>query len=162
MGKNTLWVHQEKAFGMAAVNVQRDNALSSIIGQEVLSRATIVAIKGTVTFQALNSLATHIKPHAQVGLIVAEKDLAIANFPVLATEEVSQGWMWRGDFLGSAVGDGTVPVNSWGSRVVLLDIKSKRKLSGVGSQDLYIICDVVALGNLSTINVDISVLLHLS
>ena len=161
MGKNTLWVHQEVTFGMSTVAVQRNQVLASIIGQDVLSRATIVAIKGTVTFQPLNTAATNIKPHAQVGIIVAEENLAIANFPILGTEEVSQGWMWRGDYLGTALGDGTKVVNSWGGRTDLIDVKSKRKLSGVGKQDLHVICDVVALGNLSSLRVDISILIHL-
>ena len=129
---STLWVHQEVAFGLTTAGlVQTDESLSSVVDKSILSRATIVAIKGKITFQAIHVPAALVKPHAQVGLITGNVNLSSTDFPGLGLEEEATGYMWRGDYLGAAYGDATVPVLVQHQEEIL-NVKTKRKLSGVG------------------------------
>ena len=133
--------------------------LTGNIEPDVLNRATIVAIKGKLHFEAIQVATGVKKVRALFGLIVGSNTLVAATMPDLILTSVSQGWMFRTSFRGASLGDASIP--TWISQSSQeLNVKSKRKLKGIGQQTLFAVTKCMESSDLSNLEIDISVLLH--
>ena len=158
---STFWFHRTDVAALSSIATVIRDVFGTSIEFDILNRATIVAIKGKLIFEAVHVPASVAKVRALFGLIVGSNNLTAADMPGLVVTATSQGWMFRTSFYGPAIGDATNPI--WmTTREELLNVRSKRKLKGFGQQTLFTVTEVLTLGSLSNLHIDLSVLLHVS
>ncbi len=157
----TLWVNTHFSQSLSAITRQPRSQLA-LIDNTVRNRATVVAIKGNLQFQPIHRGVAVVKPEVFFGLITGNALLDAVDFPdPYEAEGESQGWMYKHYFLGAAFGDGAQPVY-WEQQNVDIDVRSKRRLKGIAQQTLFTFVDIKAVGDVSTLNIDLSILLNIA
>ena len=157
----TQWVKVIEVQGLTAVSVRATDILVNVLSSSVLPRATIVAIKGSVTYAPAHTAAALVNCEVHFGLIVGNSNLVAGDFPTMALDgEAGEGYMYQTHFLSKAWGDGTLPIGMAWDREIL-DVRSKRTLKGVGIQTLFAVTNVVSLSNNGTLKASMSILLHI-
>ena len=160
MGR-TVWVRAVRFMGATLLGVSIADLLSTgAISEEVRARATIVAVKGTVTWHPVHLAAALVTPGVHFGLAVGKSTLDNIDFVTpMADQRVAEGYMYMRSFFSTAWGTGALPVQAK-DEVAEVDVRAKRKLGGVGIQTLWAVLSVLVAGDTASVDVALSILLY--
>jgi len=137
-----VWIQFDGTTAMQSAGVAVQDLLTGNLDQLQISERTIVAIKADYALAVNSTSATPDTFEVSFGFIVGSDNLIAADMPAFQTNGlVNPGWMWRKMLRGITSGDGTNAIqvaNIYGE----IDVRSKRKLSGLGAQTLFLVTDV--------------------
>ena len=145
-----VWVEVRSVASLTATGTFVTDLLATGLDDLQKSTRTIVAIKGVLAVRGAITTTVLDTLEYYAGFIVGSASLSSTDFPSLGTAGVvNPGWMWRAFVYGSVAGDGVVATQVV-NQMILVDVKSKRSLAGLGDQTLHIvhrIADAVPNGN---------------
>ena len=133
-----VWLQFRASFSLTATGTTIVDLLATHLDALQQSSRVIVAIKGSMGTRANTTSATVDDFETQAGFFVGANTLTAALVPVLSTDGViNPGFMWRRGVTGGVVGDGTAATQVFNENHDF-DVKSKRSLTGLGDQTLWL------------------------
>lgn len=142
-----IWVDVYCSHVLTTATVLANDLLNGVMDSSELQRATIVAIKGTLSVSSgINSATSTNTLNYAAGLIVAPTNYTTGDFPYLDSSsqgQLASGWMWRTfKFSYGPAGNGTVPLTT-ADHWERIDVKTKRALKGPGTNTLWWVTDAI-------------------
>ena len=160
MAGRTLWVQQSRAVDVTAAGITAFDMLSTAVDHAVLSRATVVSIKGRINASFSPSASGFERTSVGLGFIVGPSTVDTVDMPTFLTDVISPGWMWAQRVIGSGVHDGTRVIQQYNADWQV-DVKSKRALAAkMGVATLWLVADVDAVSSNGQLRFDGAVLLY--
>ncbi len=138
MAPRPIWLQFRSTGSLTATGTTIVDLLDTHLDTLQQSSRTVVYVAGSMSVIASTTSTTPDFFELQLGLFVGANTLTSGLVPSLATDgTINPGFMWRRGLVGEPVGDGTVEIQTFVDNHDF-EVKSKRSLSGLGDQTLWL------------------------
>ncbi len=159
MAIRPVWLQFRSDNSIATTGTSIVDLLATHLDQLQISSRTVVAIKGSMGVRASTTLVSPDIFDIQAGFFVGNSNLVAADVPSLTTDgEVNPGFMWRRQVIGVTSGDATNSLQVFSDNYDF-DVRSKRSLTGIGDQTLWLQVRVSAAATVGTCTISGQILL---